>query len=223
MAEQESPTPEKQLLKLIEEPRLTEKFSPVILKRFGLGFFSFSALKARLSFLRKKIKEDFQTGKIYKLNIKVINHLLGFTVFFMSVYFIGNLFGSMGYLKKISEFELKETEKKLQIDSQLGPPLQIALHDLEKVRQRNIFKIGSLKTNEDLTIKTPSPKIVEVTQHLKLVGISWSADPDAMIEDTKINKTFFLKRGQMLGEIKVQAIFRDRVILSYEGEEIELR
>lgn len=223
MAKQESLTPEKQLLKLIEEPKLTEKLSPVALKHFGLRFFSFSALKARLSFLRKKIKEDFKTRKIYRLNIKIINNLLGFVVFFTSVYFIGNLFGSMRYLKKISEFELKKTDTKLQIDSQLGPPLKIVLQDLEKVRQRNIFKIGSLKTKEDLVVKMPSPKIVEATQHLKLVGISWSSDPDAMIEDTKANKTFFLKRGQMLGEIKVQAIFKDRVILSYEGEEIELR
>jgi type II secretory pathway component PulC len=56
------------------------------------------------------------------------------------------------------------------------------------------------------------------------VGIAWSNDPDAMIEDTKTHRTFFLKKGQTIDEeIKVQAIFKDRVVLSYKGEEIELR
>ena len=44
-----------------------------------------------------------------------------------------------------------------------------------------------------------------------------------MIEDKQSVKTFFVKRGQMIGPVKVEAIFKDKVVLSYEGEEIELR
>ena len=59
--------------------------------------------------------------------------------------------------------------------------------------------------------------------HLKLVGISWSNNPDAMVEDTKALKTFFIKRGDMIGKFRVEAIFKDKIILSFEGEEVELR
>jgi type II secretory pathway component PulC len=56
------------------------------------------------------------------------------------------------------------------------------------------------------------------------VGISWSADPDVMIEDGKTQRTIFLKKGQLVdNEIRVEAVFKDKVILSYKGEEIELK
>ncbi|MCM8797134.1 MAG: hypothetical protein NC923_04565, partial [Candidatus Omnitrophica bacterium] len=95
----------------------------------------------------------------------------------------------------------------------------------EKIRERDIFKMQTKKTVSaaEALPKTPSSRIIEATQHLRLVGISWSNDPDAMIEDSKALRTFFIKRGQMIGEVKVQAIFKDKVILSYAGEEIELR
>ena len=44
-----------------------------------------------------------------------------------------------------------------------------------------------------------------------------------MVEDTKSYKTFFVKRGDLIGEVKVEAIFKDKIILSYEGDEVELR
>ena len=72
-------------------------------------------------------------------------------------------------------------------------------------------------------VKPPSSGIIGVTQHLRLAGISWSDDPDAMIEDTRTKRTLFVKRGGMIGKIKVQAIFKDKVVLFYDGEEIELK
>jgi hypothetical protein len=44
-----------------------------------------------------------------------------------------------------------------------------------------------------------------------------------MIEDTKELKTFFVKRGEMVGDAKVQAIFKDKVVLSLGKEEFELK
>jgi type II secretory pathway component PulC len=57
-----------------------------------------------------------------------------------------------------------------------------------------------------------------------LVGIAWSNDPEAMIEDGKNKRTFFVKRGQTLDdEVKVVTIFKDKVILTFKGKEFELR
>ena len=32
-----------------------------------------------------------------------------------------------------------------------------------------------------------------------------------------------VKRGEMIGEVKVQAIFKDKVVLTFGGEEVELK
>ena len=67
---------------------------------------------------------------------------------------------------------------------------------LDKVRSRDIFKMGSTARLE-VADTGPSSKAVEAIQNLRLVGISWSDDPDAMVEDIKTVKTFFVKKGQI--------------------------
>jgi hypothetical protein len=64
-----------------------------------------------------------------------------------------------------------------------------------------------------------------LAQQLGLVGIGWSDDPDVMVENTETKKIYFLKRGERIdGLIKVEAIFEDKVILTYDnGKEMELR
>jgi type II secretory pathway component PulC len=74
----------------------------------------------------------------------------------------------------------------------------------------------------------PLPNLVEETaeaiQNLALVGISWSSNPDAIVEDKSQQRTYFVKRGQMVGEnVKVEAIFKDHVVVSFEDKEYELR
>ena len=94
------------------------------------------------------------------------------------------------------------------------------------MRERDIFEIG-YKPIEPPAVdegdKLPSQKTLEATRNLNLVGISWSDDPDAMIEDTQALRTFFVKRGDYIGSIKVEAIFKEKVLLSVDGEEVELK
>jgi len=221
MPQDKSLSPEKQLLKLIEDPKAQGSAQAAAIKHLGLRLLSFSALKARLSFLKNKLKQSFKTGKFYYFNVKTINIFLALVTSILTLYFITNLIISLVNLKKNLNLEFKIAKSQHSIDSKVVSALKVASYYLEKIRARDIFKIGSKKKEEE--IKVPSSKIIDATQNLKLVGISWSGDPDAMIEDTKALRTFFVKRGQMIGEVKVQAIFKDRVVLSYEGEELELR
>jgi len=57
---------------------------------------------------------------------------------------------------------------------------------------------------------------------LKLVGISWGTDPQVIIEDTKDNKTYFLKTGDTISKFKIETILKDKVILEAEGQKMEL-
>lgn len=93
----------------------------------------------------------------------------------------------------------------------------------DKIKKRDIFKMGPSSRPENMLEAGPSSKLVEATQNLQLVGISWSDDPDAMVEDTKAMKTFFVKRGQSVGEAKVENITREKVILRVGQETVDLR
>ena len=58
---------------------------------------------------------------------------------------------------------------------------------------------------------------------LKLVGVDWGGNPVALIEDTKTQKTYFVKKGESVKELKVMEIFRDRVTLRYDNKVVELK
>ena len=56
----------------------------------------------------------------------------------------------------------------------------------------------------------------------KLVGISWGKEPIVMIESKYEKRTYFLKKGDSMGQFKIKDILEDRVILDYNEELIEL-
>ena len=224
MAEKGPLTPERELLKIIEEPGTRVKVGS---RKVGQKFFSlFSpvALKARFSFLRAKLRGGAGFQWLANLEIKAINRLLESCIFILIFYLVGNFVISMINLNSKSGLAF-ETKK---IDASVAIPqaslLKATSYYLEKARARDIFKMGLTSAAETGDLPTvPVSRIAEASRKLKLVGISWSKDPDVIIEDTKAEKAYFLKRGQMIDDIEVKAIFKDKVILSYQGEEIELR
>lgn len=217
-------TPEKELLKLIEEPGKEKEKAGTYAIHSGLSLFSLGAWIGRLSFFKKKLGNKWKrSDQLYLADLKKLNGLLLLSTIILGVYFINNLSYSISTYDKLPQLEPQlqgETKPtSFKEDSFLK---KTAAYYFEKIAQRDIFKMGPkpLVTEEK---KKVSPVVIEATKNLKLVGISWSDNPDAMIEDTQAKRTFFLKRGQNIGKMKIQAIFKDRVILSYEGEEVELK
>ena len=108
---------------------------------------------------------------------------------------------------------------------------------LKEVEQRDLFnpvapsapkkaeaKAEPVKPPE--ATKPPEPTPLEVLREraksLKLVGISWGSVPVAMIEDTAKHETSFLKERESINQIRIKAILRDRVVLSYGNAEYDL-
>ena len=227
MAEDRPITPEKQLLSLIETNR--QKAPDVqarAVKHHSMSLFSPGAWMGRVSFFKDNFRKWFGGG-LYQLDIKVINRLLMAVIIMLTLYLGSTLYFSIFALTNTPRMKLTAQEARDQITGiQNFSVLKNAVsYYLEKVQQRDIFKIGAAPPPQQKAggPKEPTPKIVEATQNLKLVGISWSKNPDAMIEDTAALRTFFVKRGQTIGRVKIEAIFKDKVVLSYEGEETELR
>ncbi len=226
MAQDRSLTPEKQLLKIIETSKGGNSFGVAAQssRRHGLSWLNFGAWLGRISFFKVKLGRLSSGFSLEQLDVKTTNRILGILVFLLCVYFTGSLVISLVNLSNLPRLESNAQTAKVEIDFPQPQGLKkAASYYLDKVRERDIFTMGLKKVALVKPEQGPSARILEIVASLKLVGISWSNDPDAMIEDIKSLKTYFVKRGDFVGETKVQAIFRDKVVLSFENEEFELK
>lgn len=227
MAQDKQLSPEKELLNLIEKPMAQSSLQAATVKYHNQSLVSPGALKGRLAFLQNKFqdlwrKRDF----VHQLDIGVLNQALKAGVIILGCYFCLNLFTSINEAKKDIHIAISE-ERAVELNSARSTSILKAVsYYLEKARERDIFKMGlrAPVPGTGIGARGPSEKVLEATQNLRLVGIAWSDDPDVMIEDTKLQRTLFLKKGQRIDNlIELKAVFKDKVVLSFQGEEIELK
>lgn len=216
-------TPEKQLLRLIEESKETpSQLTKTKIIRQRKKLFSPAAWRAKLLFLKEGLSfKKRHTAVAYEFNLRWLNRLLEISVIVLGFYLISNIFSALNNLKKIPAFSPSSIQINKVVDFiQESILKKSSSYYLEKVSQRDIFNMEEKKTSAPTTL---SEAAQEAVKNLRLVGVSWSENPDAMIEDTRAMRTFFVKTGQVLGDFKVKAIFKDRVILLYNNEEVELK
>jgi hypothetical protein len=226
MSPQRPATPEKQLLNLIEKPLPRNSLNVAAIKYHGLSWLSMGGLKGRFAFLRNRFKFNFNLRDLRDLDIRTLNKALKFSLALLVVYFIVNLSTSVANLKKDLKLPVKiEKSQEGTSANKINSFLKSASYYLDKAKEKDIFRKGMKKIMAAAgAISTPSQKMMELTQNYRLVGISWSQDPDVMIEDSKTQRTFFLKKGQIIeNDVVLKDVFKDKVILGYAGEEVELR
>jgi hypothetical protein len=231
MAQERSPTPEKQLLKLIEDPKAQRaKAKEKQVKHKNLSFLSFGAWKGRSSFAKDSVGKWLKGGGLHRIDVKAVNRVLILCIFLLFFYLAGSIYLSAMDLGRMPDIEYTIDDAK---EVAVTPAHMSVLKDkvsyyLERAQQRDIFKMGipEVMVEEaeiEEPVAAPTSQAIDAISALRLVGISWSAEPDAMIEDTRTMRTYFVHKGQTIGDIIVEAIFKDKVVLSYKGEEVELR
>jgi len=223
MPERQS-SPEKELLRLIEDSKKSpSQINEATLVRRRRGFFSLNSWKGRFIFFRENLFRRKPLSLTYRFDIKLLNGILEFSVLILGFYLVNDVLRSVNSLNKIPLLNPPTLQVAKTIDFMQGGLLKKSSSAyLEKVTSRDIFNIVEKKKTTPLE-KAVSEEAMEALKDLRLVGISWSENPDAMIEDTKAMRTFFVKRGQMIRDFKVKAIFKDRVVLIYKDEEVELK
>ena len=228
MADDKPVTPEQQLLKLIEESNKTPKGASegkaAPQRPGGFSFAKIPGLVAgRLAFLKRTAAKG-PGGPKLSINIIDMNKVLTVAVASLLVYVVFDAAASARNLQRSPNFvPPKDLSTPFRVES--IEPLKESSYYLQKVSSRDIFKEG--KKAEVVTQAPAQNAVVETAEAIKnlaLVGISWSKDPDAIIEDKAHQRTFFVKRGQLVGEnVKVEAIFKDHVVVTFEDHEYELR
>lgn len=227
MAEDRTPTPEKQLLKLIEEGKGGEGVTQAKFRRKGVGFLSASSIaglfSGRVSFFKRSTQKKLK--KKFAPDLGSLNRVLALLAVLLFLYVVGDAAVSAMQVKTASNFAFQKEKGMPYEPVQASPALKSAGEYLKRVNARDIFR-GAEQFDRKVERKSapPAPKKETPLKNMVLVGISWSANPDVIIEDKKRKKTFFLRRGQEFADgIRVKEVFKDKVVLSYEGEEIDLR
>lgn len=89
---------------------------------------------------------------------------------------------------------------------------------LDGFKSNNIFS-GTTAYDSAKPIGTASADLIK---DINLVGIISGDEPQAIVEDKRAQKTYYLKKGQFIGELQVVDILEGKVILGYNDENYEL-
>lgn len=215
------PTPEEQLLNLIEEGDGPSSLRQKRKKATFISGISLNGLSSFFPSLIRFLRNSFNQLKsgIKDPNLKAGNKVLAVVavllLIYLSVDFVFRRLEINQIIKKISaakKWSFKE-----------GAPAEIRpfLYYLEMVQRRDIFTPVVLKSSGP-TDSEVKKMLAALTADLKLVGIAWGEIPEAIIEDKKANKTYFLKTGDIINTLKVEVISKDKVTFDANGEKVYL-
>lgn len=225
-----SPTPEQQLLKLIEQPELANGQKGKV-RRKGAGALSLGVLRGRFSFLREKMKGRVTAGK-RPPGIKGANRVLGFCTLVVAMYLAVDVVNSIVYLKTPPTLEGAED---LGDTGGIAPdanhlPLQKPYYP-NKVKGRNIFDFVSQGDSNEMemqearpTQKTLDELMEDLMAGLKFKGrVMWPGKPQEVRIQDETGKTYRLKIGDSHNGLEVVDIQKTYVVLRYRGIEKKLR
>lgn len=227
----ENPSPEEELLKLVDTPSGQEA-SPEEASTEAPKKKSFlDSLTSLFPFggaSKKSSKSENKDPKVTAVNIKWWNNVLIALVLAAAVYLILDLvvlkFDESKFLAQVGTTDaVYPTLDESQVG--VGQKLDYYMKPLE---QRNPFISPSAEPTEEEQqealemLKPQSNRMAEILGGMKLVGISWSQknnEPLAMIEDVETGRTYFARQGQIVRGTKIQSITQEKVVVTYEGEE----
>ena len=96
-----------------------------------------------------------------------------------------------------------------------GKPLE---EYLESARGRQIFsQAAALEDNSFINAAN-----TDLMKDISLVGIISGENPQAVIEDKKTQKTYYVTKGKFIGEMQVEDIQEGKIIINYGGQKYEL-
>jgi len=164
-----------------------------------------STPEEKLLNLIKNSQSKAMIGKDLKI-FKKINILLAGIIGIVAVIFVADVF----------IFKQMPVEKPV-VETQVQIPEAETL--AEKTGEDNTKDQAS--QDKDIEVKRVSKE--EIIGNLNLLGIITGDNNQAIIEDKALKKTFFLYKGDSLGELTVYDIKDSTVILEYKGERIILK
>jgi hypothetical protein len=230
MEQKDNITPEERLLKIIESPtgEIPRRRPLPAAKQQANASFNVDKIIAALKGMRIN-KDTFKNLK--NIDLALVNKIAicacGLITFIWLVVSIRDSFALR------ARFDRIKTGSSMSASSgELAPDINVNIDGLlAAARSHNIFAAlpvtqasqGSRQAQGPGGASTGAVSIASASADVKLVGIIWSDNPQAMLEDTKDQKTYLLAAGESVGNFKVKEIFQNKIIVESQGKEFELR
>lgn len=220
-------SPEEKLLRLIRGERKQKESSVV-----GKSDSSHSSTEKSSAEIRA-VKGERGTSSMFggeRKYSKFINMTLMAMLIATTAFFIYDLISSKpqqgvsiaGRGPDIASQEFQSTVKEKESMEQQTRPVPFSSY-AESIGKRELFRpIKTEVQKEKAKIEKKSETAEEKLKNLSLIGIVSGETPQAIIEDKKNQKTYFLNKGQTVNQMTLEDILSDRVILNFEGEKFEL-
>jgi len=204
-------TPEERLLKIIESPGIQK----------AKVYFSAKAKAVNIKTLTAWIKSlRLDKNIIKKIDLRLTNKIVASFCGLITLFLLFDFFRVGSNLRSRFEKTLQASKVAITEEKNVILPMVNIEEVFAQAKRRNVFTFLPTPAKAEASL---SPDITEIISNFKLVGIIWSNSPQAMIENTKEQRTFLLSQGEQIGQIRIKKIFQDKVIIEVEGQEQELR
>lgn len=202
-------TPEERLLKIIESPDTRKRSVPLAAKVRSLNI---GSIKEWFSNLRS------DKNLIKQINFSAVNKIIAVICALVTLICIFDFAsGGMALAKRFKK--VSSGEYLASLEERKRPKIDVTMDEaMAQAKRRNIFTF--LPTSDEAASAVNTEPALS---NFKLVGILWSDNPQAMIENSKEQRTYFVSKGDKIGELDVKNVLRDKVMLGKGDQEWELR
>jgi len=172
----------------------------------------------------------FKSQRVDLRGINVIFSFILVVLIIVIIYYTSNKKYSIEAITKaVSKINLQSVKKKTM---DAIKPIDFYL---DQIRSRDFFKkfalpveIKKVEISEEdqdaIVLEESQDELTKIVEDLKVSGISFGVRPRVMIRSEAEQEMYFLRQGQAIGKTGaiIKEIFRDKVIISYNGAEMEL-
>jgi len=151
------------------------------------------------------------------INIKGANPVLLIIFICLLVYFLIDV-AHNPYYKKEVEIVAEAEKEPAAVKEKTSSGIEPYSYYTSGVEDRNVF----LPQESDVSPVMAGPSMDEISSNLSLIGIIAGDKPQAIIEDKKAGKSYFLYKGGLVGQAKIIDISEDSVTMEYNGQTFEL-
>lgn len=218
-------TPEEKLLKLIKKKKIRSRLFFILSENTKNTWSKLKNLKVSCLLKVKRVFSGKTTSiKVRGIPILYINRFLIICTGILSLYFIKTIFFLTEH-RPITRDSFKQSippvEEELTASAAKSRKLSFYLR---KTGGKNVFRIiepARPKVTKSIPKEGPGPR--ERANDLILSGIVSDGERlQAVITDKKKHYTYFVYKGDFVGEFKIEDIFESKIIVSFGEEQLEI-
>lgn len=169
---------------------------------------------------QKSISKKLAKKKSFNIGLSAIVPLLVLSVIASASFLFYSIYQGMNLLKTEVTVRAENQFSDSQIELNIPSAKSVEFY-LSQFDRRDIFVPYK---EEVVTPMTEAEEGLSIRMSkFKLVGIAWLDLPESasiMLEDSESGQTHFLKEGDKIEDVTVMTIYVDRVVFSYQNEEI---